>query len=437
MSYFVEPIIIERETPGLLDYKEFNSHTELCGYYNHAIKEKGAPKLSIAIMSHQNLSSLKVCVECVLKFAEGTGFELVLMDNASEDNGGTYNFMQEVPYSRKKIIKMVDNMGPYFNAPRGWGTLWPYCTGDYILHLNDDHYITENSVQNMIKALDYDHSIGMVNPVSSNAWMMQDPQLRFETPEEMFEAAKAFNVFDPRKWEERIYVAAVAWMFRREILPYMACPNPFGPELCYDIALRSGGYRIMLLVDTWVHHNHDYSKKESYGFTGNSAEKIRQQEYVARMASHLSFGLTLFQDICVFEKRLVLFAVPPKNEVPSLLSVDVCAGQGLLDLKNQLRKFGIFNTVCTSFSTQAKYYPLLYTIADEVIIDRIELIDSALGDRRFDYCIVGSPINFYPDFQCLLSILISKLKPGGQLLYKIKETAEPYSEGCHSVFRSN
>ncbi len=420
-----EPVVIERQQTGALPYREFETAPELCGYFSQAAKTKGSPKLSVAIMSHRNPESVKTCVECVLRFAEGVDYELVLMDNASEDGGETADFFRQVEHPRKKVIIMRDNMGSYFNAARGWTMLWSRCEGDYILHLNDDHFVTENAVQNMIKALDSDPSIGMVNPRSSNAWMMQDPWLAFGTREEMFEAAKAFNVYDPKKWEERIYVAAVAWMFRRELLGCMLCANPFGPEMCYDVAIRLAGYRVMLLGDTWVHHNHDYSKKESYGFTGETPEKIRQREYIAGATGHLSFGLKLFEDICVFEKELVSHISPARSQCPSLLAVDVKAGQGLLDLKNQLRAHGVFNSKSVAFSTQAKYYPLLYTMAEEVIVGDTEELENALEGKSFDYCIAGVPLNDYADPSRLLSFLFGKLKPGGELLYKLREDGDP------------
>jgi hypothetical protein len=271
----------------------------------------------------------------------------------------------------------------------------------------------------MIRALDEDLSIGMVNPVSSNAWMLQDPLLKFANREEMFEAAKRFNVYEPRAWQERIYVAAVAWMFRRELLGAMMCANPFGPELCYDFAMRAAGYRVMLLGDTWVHHDHDYSKKSSYGFTGDSPEKLRQQEYIAQATGHLTYGLRLFEDICVFEKQLAAMLSPPKSEKPRILAVDVRAGQGLLDLKNQLRAYGVFEPVCAAFSTQAKYYPTLYTMAERVAVGKIGELAESFSQNSFDYIIAGEPLNRYAKWGGVLPALSAMLKPGGELLYKL------------------
>ena len=418
-----KPIIISRENPGELGFTEFDTPGELAQHYAQSIKVKGTPKLSIAILSYRNINCLKVCIDCVLRFVKDIDFELILMDNASDDDDETLALLRSVPYDRKTVIQMRDNIGRYFSAARGFRTLWNFCSGDYILHLNDDHYITENAVQNMIKALDSDPSIGMVNPMSSNAMLGQNPGLQFTSLEGMFEAGRKYNVYDPRKWHQRLFVAAVAWMFRSEVKQHLNCANPFGFEFCYDTSLLMAGYKVCLLGDTWVHHEHDYSVKETHGWAGDTPEKIIQQEIIEDLAEHLYFGLHWVKDVCVFEHDLVSLISPDISQSPSILAIDVKAGQGLLDMKNRLRSMGIFECQSAAFSTQAKYYPYLYHIADTVYVDRIDFIESALIGEEFDCILVGSPINLYPDPIKLLSVLLHKLSPGGQLLFKVRNVS--------------
>jgi len=253
--------------------------------------------------------------------------------------------------------------------------------------------------------------------------MGQDPGLTYSGPDDMFAAAKEFNVYDPRKWEERLYVSGVSFLFRRELRHCMLCANPFGPEMSQNFAIRTAGYRVMLLGDTWIHHDHDYSTKETYAFIGETAEKKKEQEIIDRLKSHLFYGLSFFEEICVFESELVSMLKEPANESPSLLSVDVKAGQGLLDLKNRLRTYGVYRSHSTAFCTEAKYYPVLYTIADEVVIDRIDYISELPSNRFYDSIIVGTPINLYKEPIKLVSVLANKLNPSGQLLFKLRNTA--------------
>jgi SAM-dependent methyltransferase/GT2 family glycosyltransferase len=434
-DYIVEPIIIKRETPGKLDYVEFDKSYELDNYFAKGAKVKGSPKLTISVLSHRNIESLKECIDSVLKYAAQIDYELVLMDNSSQDDDETYNYMQSVPYKRKTIIKMEDNMGAYFDATRGWRTLWDpaYCTGDYILHLNDDIIITENAAENMIRALDENHDIGMVISMSSASGFGQNPQLQYNNSEEMFEAAREFNVYDPKKWEDRILAGLVMPMFRRELTYCMHSSNPYAFEVCQEERIRQSGYRVVLMGDTWVHHNHDYSRKATYGFMAKTAEGEKIRHNISELSRHLYYGLnselgatdntrTLFG----FEIELVSLMDISDNgkAVPSILSIDTKAGQGLLDVKNKLRAQGIFECRTTAFTTDVMYYPLLLNIADEVISDRIDFICDRLDGQSFDYIILGKPLNlFRKDPLDLLDTLLGKLNPGGQILFKLRNTA--------------
>jgi len=435
VDYSVEPIIMGRETPGKLDYTEFDKPYELDRYFAQGLKVKGSPKLTIAILSHRNIESLKSCIDCVLKYAVEIEYELVLMDNSSEDDDETYNYMQSIPYKHKKIIKMQDNMGAYFDATRGWRTLWDpaYCTGDYVLHLNDDIIITENAVQNMIRALDENHDIGMVISMSSNSAFGQNPELHYSDTEDMFEAAKQFNTYDPRKWKDKLAISLVMPMFRRELIYCMHSSNPYGFELYQEERIRQAGYRVVLMGDTWVHHNHDYNRKASYGFMVQTAEGEKIRQNINELSKHLYYGIipgvgdinNTYKEYG-FEVELVsLMETADHGEmVPRILSIDTKAGQGLLDVKNKLRSQGIFECKTTAFTTDAIYYPFLFNIADEVIADRIDFFNERLEGQSFDYIIVGKPLNLFKrDPLSLLDSLLEKLSPGGQILFKLRNTA--------------
>jgi len=435
MEYKVEPIIISRENPGKLDYIEFDEPYELNSYFADACKVKDSPKLSITVLSHKNLESLTMCIDCVLRFAEGIDYELVLMDNSSDDGDETYDFMQSIPYKRKKIIKMQDNMGPYFDATRGWQTLWnpTYCEGDYILHLNDDINITENAVQNMIRALDENPDTGMVISKSSNAAFGQDPRLIYSSDEEMFEAAKEFNVYDPGKWEERLVISLVMPMFRRELIYCMHTSSPFGFEVYQEDAIRRAGYRVFLMGDTWVDHRHNYGEKATYGFMAQTPEGEKIRRNIDELSKHVFHGIKLkigdiggYCEAMGFENELVslINEIEQEETKPSILSIDTKAGQGLLDVKNALRSQGIFECTTTAYTTDERYYPWLFPIADEVFVDRIELTRERLNNRCFDYIIVGKPINlFKTDPLKLLDVMLDILNPGGKIFFKLRNTA--------------
>jgi SAM-dependent methyltransferase len=273
----------------------------------------------------------------------------------------------------------------------------------------------------------------MVISMSSNAGFGQDPDIKFNDTSEMFEAAKQFNVYDPRKWEDRLAISLVMPMFRRELIYCMHSSNPYGFELYQEEKIRQAGYRVVLMGDTWVHHNHDYNKKTSYGFMAQTTEGEKIRKNINELSKHLYYGIIPgigdTDNTCKkygFEIELVslLEARSHRETIPRLLSIDTNAGQGLLDVKNKLRTQGIFECKMTAFTTDVMYYPFLFNIADEVISDRIDFLCEKLRGQSFDYIIVGKPLNlFRKDPLSLLDSLLEKLSPGGQILFKLRNTA--------------
>lgn len=144
-----------------------------------------------------------------------------------------------------------------------------------------------------------------------------------------------------------------------------------------------------------------------------------------RLSSHYHFGLDQFTEICVFEHELMSFIKPEHVEgasPPCILGVDMKAGQGILDAKNRLRTFGIFKANCVAFTSKAKYYPILYTIGNEVYSDRIEYIQEYCTENTFDIVVCGEPVNTYCSPLLVVEKLYSFLKPGGILIFRVYNT---------------
>lgn len=302
--------------------------------------------------------------------------------------------------------------------------MYEYAEGDIFLMLGNDNIIAENTLQNMIACLDSSPDVGMVTPMSSNAYMLQDPRLQYSSFDEMFAVAKEFNrCSDPRKWQERMETATVATAIKREALIQSGFYGFWTAEadLCHRI--RKAGYKIFLLGDTWACHNHDYTaKKDSQAWLGDTERSKTILERTKQLAEARAGGLTQFGEIMVFEHRLNSLLEKPEAAAPKILAVNVTAGQPLLDVKNKLREFGIFHSSSTAFSTNAKYYTFLSTAADQVLCDRIQFLREDLEDRKFDIILLGEAINLFPDPEYVLKTLLGLLEPNGQLLFKLKNS---------------
>lgn len=415
--YQVEPIIYQREKAGQFSFVETTDGNYLTHLLYEAEKPAGTPKMSIGVLGYRHIEDTKRCVESVLRFVGDIDYELILVDNGSQDDNETLDYFQSVPTDRKRIIQVTDPIGPDYGCIFGTRLMYEYARGDIFVFLGNDNIITENALQNMIICLDSSPDIGLVTPMSSNAYMLQDPQLSYSTYEEMFAAAKAFNHSDPRKWQERMELSTVATAMKREVLVQSGFYGYWTAEsdLCHRI--RRAGYKTILLGDTWVCHNHNYNTKEE---THGKVEDERMIKGFEKMALKKYGGLELFKDIMVHAMQLVSLLEKPRSNSPSILAVNVTAGQPLLDVRNKLREFSIFYPKSTAFTTDAKYYPLLTTAAEEVFCDRLQFLEEDLRGRKFGIVLLGEAVNLLPDPAGTLRTLMGLLEPGGQLLLKLK-----------------
>lgn len=414
--YHVEPIIYQREKPGQFSFVATLDGNYLTHLLYEAGKERGTPKMSIGVLGYRHIEDTRRCVESVLRFVGDIDYELILVDNGSEDNNETLDYFQSVPTDRKRIIQVTDPLGPDYGCIFGTRLMYQYARGDIFVFLGNDNIITENALQNMIICLDSSPDIGMVTPMSSNAYMLQDPGLKYSTYDEMFAVAKEFNHSDPRKWQERMELSTVATAIKREVLIQSGFYGFWTAEEDLCLRVRRAGYKLILLGDTWVCHNHDYSTKED---THSKVEDQRMWETLQKMALKHNGGLGQFEDIMALELHLTSLLEKPRTNAPEILAVNVKAGQPLLDVKNKLREFSIFSSRSTAFTTDAKYYPLLSTVADQVLCDRFQFLEEDLEGRTFDIILLGQPVDQAPDPAKLLKTLLTHLRPGGQVLLKL------------------
>lgn len=422
--YQVEPIIYRRAQKGQVPFVDTTDGNYLSHLLYEAGKKEGTPKMSIGVLGYKHIEDTKRCVESVFRFVGDIDYELILIDNGSEDDNETLDYYQSVPAMRKKIVQVEEPLGRYYGVMLGTRLLYEYADGDIFVFLGNDNIICENTLQNMLACLESSPDIGLVTPMSSSVWMEQNPGLQYSTLDEMFAVAKEFNrQSDPRKWQERLETATVATAIKREVLTqtgfygFWTAEN----ELCHKI--RKAGYKIFLLGDTWACHNHDYqTKKDSYAWLEDEEVNEKILKNGPQLNKAKFGGLKQFGDIMVFEQRLISMLDKPEAEKPKILAVNVTAGQPLLDVKNKLREYSIFDTESTAFSTDAKYYPLLYTTADQVYCDRIQFLAEDLEGKSFDVIILGQPINLFPDPELLMRSLLNLLRPNGQLLFKLRNS---------------
>ena len=415
MSCFVKPIIINTD-----DFENIKEGNNL--YETRENEYRRSPsKISIYIFAYNRLEKTKVCVESVLKYTVEFDYELILIDNGSTD--GTYEYFQELNFSRKKVIKITKNIGSSLAVK----TALKQFDGEYFVLIPNDVYVTKYWLSNLLRCYESDYRIGFVAPCSSNVSNLQEINLNFDNIDNMQKAASIFNCSDQRKWAERLRLINIITILKKELIDIV---GNFDSGFMHDFTeddfsarVRRAGYKLMLCGDTFVHHDHDFRNMEDkdpekYQNSLETGRKNYKDKY---------YGLDAWDDINNYDLNLIGMLNNPDKPVkePDILGIDVRCGTPILEIKNRLRRSGVFKSNATAYTTNAKYYQdLLFVTEGNVKCDRIEFIHEYFVMNSFDYIVLGEPVNTYSEPIKLVQKIIELAKPGAQILLKLRNVAD-------------
>lgn len=377
----------------------------------------GASEVSIIIQAYNRLDKTKRCVESVLNYTQGIDYELILIDNGSRDK--TLEYFQSVEYEKEKIIHITKNLGAAYPL----STLRLNELGRFICVLQNDLIVTPCWMKNLLACVKSDERIGMVNPVCSNTSNLQCVDLHYTNYQEMQEKAAQFNRSDPRKWEDRQRLITLGTLYRKEALMAVGWPlgdvgffHDFGDD-DDTFRIRHAGYRTVLAGDTWVCHDHDLRNGE-----GKDPEEFQRSLDIGRENFREKFfGVDAWEDVNnYYIPYFPHFPEPSAAGRLQILGVDTRCGTPILDIKNWLRTFGLFDADLSAFTQDPKYWLDLKTICGgPVACDREEFLIDSFPRETFDYIVVDRPLNRYHEPVKMLRDLFSLCKKGGYLVCKL------------------
>lgn len=382
--------------------------------------QQSAAEVSIIIVAYNRLDKTRRCVESVLEHTAGIDYELILIDSGSQD--GTLEYYKSVSYDKKRIIHITKNLGAAF----AYATLELNELGRFICIVQNDLIVTHRWLDNLLACMKSDIKIGMVNPVSSNTSNLQCVELLYHTYEEMQQKAKMFNCSDPRRWEDRIRLVTLGTLYRKEV--FLAAGWPMGDMGFFhdffddDVAfsVRRLGYRTVLAGDTWVCHDHDLK-------SGEGKDPVEFQRSLETGRSNFRekyYGIDAWDDVHnVYSWYLSNVPLVEKDGEIHVLGVDVRCGTPLLDIKNWLRKAGMFQTELSAFTRDPKYWLDLKSVCEgSVLCDCEERLSGAFPTEYYEYVVMDYPFNCCKEPRKVLKTLFSFCKKEGVVICRLKNT---------------
>jgi GT2 family glycosyltransferase len=119
--------------------------------------------LSVIVVSYNTKKLLKQCLDSVFKHTQGINFEVIVVDNASQDRSREYlksqNSKLKTTTQNFKLILNNHNLG--FAKANNQGI--KLAKGKYILLLNSDTILKENSLKKMVDWMEVNLKVGIAS----------------------------------------------------------------------------------------------------------------------------------------------------------------------------------------------------------------------------------------------------------------------------------
>lgn len=128
--------------------------------------ESSFARASVCIVTWNNLELTHACLDSVLADRTWPDVEVVVVDNASEDETPIYLRELAAREPRVRIVLNDDNRG--FAAANNQAI--ELVTGDYVVLLNNDTVVPRGWLARLIRVLEQDPTIGLVGPVTDGVW---------------------------------------------------------------------------------------------------------------------------------------------------------------------------------------------------------------------------------------------------------------------------
>ena len=266
-------------------------------------------KLTVVIVSYNVKYYLEQCIASVLAAAQDIDYEIYVVDNDSKDD--TVHHLHRRFGEQITIIESQHNLG----FARANNIAIRQTESEYVLLLNPDTFISEDSLRQVLDFMDQHPQAGGVGVrmLNSDGSTARESRRGLPTPWVSFQKMLGFSrryYLSDLSWTEpgRIDVMSGAFcMLRREALDKIGLLDEdffmYGEDIDLSYRILKGGYENWYVPVSIVHYKGESTQKSSFRYVHVFYQAMLI--FFRKHYSHLSFIVTLPIKFSIYFRALI------------------------------------------------------------------------------------------------------------------------------------
>jgi GT2 family glycosyltransferase/glycosyltransferase involved in cell wall biosynthesis len=221
-----------------------------------AVSTLQQPKVSVIVVTYNNLELTKACLHSLEVYSNYPNYEVIVVDNASSDDSPNYLREWVAQGDNRTIILNPDNKG--FAAGNNQGLL--AATGEYLVLLNNDTYVTPGWISSLVKHIERDPKIGLLGPVTCNIGNEAKINIHYANMNEMLVESSKFTLrhighLTPLRTAAFFCVMISRAAYEKVGLLDEAFGIGFFEDDDYCRRVEQAGFSIYCADDVFIHHH--------------------------------------------------------------------------------------------------------------------------------------------------------------------------------------